>query len=656
MKVLITSALLYANGQMHLGHLAGAYLPADCFARFCRLQGRDVHFLSGSDEYGVAITLSAEMEKRSPKEHVDHYHTLNKALFEALDFTFDIYARTTWEGHEATVSAFFNDLNANGYIEKKKTDQLYSPKEERFLADRYVIGTCPKCGYEKARGDECPSCASSFEATDLKNPKSKLSGASLELKETTHWFLRFDKLKNQLQPWLDAKPWKPSVKHFAKNYIDDLEPRSITRDLKWGIPVPLKEADGKVFYVWFDAPIGYISASREWAPERWQDYWCDPKTRHVQFIGKDNIPFHAIFFPGMIMGQNTPYKTVDELPANEFLNLEGKQFSKSDGWTIDLKEMIDRYGSDVIRYTTAAISPESSDSEFTWKGFQQLANGDLVGKLGNFAHRTLTFCAKWSDGQVPNADLRPEDRAFLEQVLDAKNRVAKAYDSFHLRQACTLIMGICSLCNVYFDNQKPWVKAKEESEHPAMLSVLRACLEALETIAITLSPICPNAAQKLWALIGQKDTLDSWEPKSPLQTGATLPKPTPLFTKIEDSMINEELSKLHQSLAPQVTFDEFSKMELVVGKVLEAEKVAKSSKLLKLIIDIGSSTRQIVSGIAKNYSPEDMLGKHVIVIANLKPTKLMGIESAGMVLCGDRADGGIYVPSIEALPPGTRLC
>lgn len=651
MKVLITSALLYANGQMHLGHLAGAYLPADCFARFCRLQGRDVHFLCGSDEYGVAITLSAELEKRSPKEHVDHYHALNKSLFNKLDFSFDIYARTTWEGHQKTTCEFFHDLDTNGYIEKKTTEQLYSAQEGRFLADRYVVGTCPKCGFEQARGDECPSCASSFEATDLKNPRSKLTGAPLSLKETTHWFLRFDKLSQPLSEWIASKDWKPNVKRFAKNYIDNLEPRSITRDLDWGIPVP--GAKGKVFYVWFDAPIGYISASREWNPEKWRDYWCDPKTRHVQFIGKDNIPFHAVFFPGMLLGQNQPYKTVDELAANEFLNLEGKQFSKSDGWTIDLAEMIETYGADKIRFATAAIAPETSDSEFTWQGFQQICNGDLVGKLGNFAHRTLTFCAKWSEGKVPPGDLRPEDTAFLTQVALAQAQVAESFDHHRLRAATSEIMQMCSLCNVYFDTQKPWILAKDPAKKPAMLSVLRACLEALEMIATALSPICPASADRLWAMIGQTGTIETWEPKAPLQAGRPLPDPTPLFTKIEDSMIEKELVKLMKN--QEITFDEFTKIELIVGKIIEAEPVAKSTKLLRLIVDMGESKRQIVSGIAKYYSAEDVIDKHVVVVANLKKAKMMGVESEGMVLCGEREDGGPLLLSVDNLGIGTRL-
>jgi methionyl-tRNA synthetase len=358
-KILITSALPYANGQLHFGHIAGAYLPADCYARFARLQGSDVLYICGSDEYGIAITLSADLAGRSPQAHVDLFHAINKDLFAQLNFSFDHFSRTTWKGHVPTVQQFFLDLLAHGYIEERVTDQLYSPQDNRFLADRYVVGTCPKCGFTEARGDECQRCGSSYEATDLKNPRSKLTNAPLVLKATKHWFLLFDRFKDQLTQWLAEKNWKANVRNFAQSYIDDLKPRAITRDGEWGIPIPLPGTEGKVLYVWFDAPIGYISATQEWAqlngkPDAWKDYWLDPETTYVQFIGKDNIPFHAVFFPAMEMGQNQPYKKVDQLPANEFLNLEGRQFSKSDGWTIDLADFFQNFTADQIRYTLAA--------------------------------------------------------------------------------------------------------------------------------------------------------------------------------------------------------------------------------------------------------------------------------------------------------------
>src|SRR5579872_6152424 len=405
-RVLITSALPYANGPLHFGHIAGAYLPGDCYARFQRLQGKEVLYICGSDEHGVAITLSAETAGRTPQEHVDHYHGVLQQFFQQLHFSSDHYSRTTWKGHRVTTQEFFNDLLKNGYIEEKITDQLYSENDQKFLADRYVVGTCPKCKFEEARGDECQRCGASYEATDLIHPRSKITGAPLVLKKTNHWFLRFDLFKDQLKEWLTTKKWKSNVLNFAQSYVDELRPRAITRDSNWGIPVPLDSAQGKVFYVWFDAPIGYISATREWAekkgtPEAWKEWWCAPKTKLVQFIGKDNIPFHAVFFPAMIMGQNQPYKLVDELPANEFYNLEGRQFSKSEGWYIDLDSFFQKFTADQIRYAIAANAPESQDAEFTWKDFQMRCNAELLGKYGNLAHRTLVFAAAQCEAAVP---------------------------------------------------------------------------------------------------------------------------------------------------------------------------------------------------------------------------------------------------------------
>ncbi len=406
-KVLITSALLYANGTIHFGHLAGAYLPGDCYARFERLKGNDVAFICGSDEYGIAITMSAEVAGRPPREHVDYYHALNKKLFEQLQISFDHYSRTTWPGHVEPTHQFFTDLLNNGFIEARVTDQLYSEDDKRFLADRYVIGTCPKCGFAEARGDECPSCGASYDATDLKNPRCKLTGGPLVLKKTKHWFLLLEKFKDKLTDWLVKKDWKPNVINFVKSYIDDLRARPITRDLQWGVPIPLPDTEGKVLYVWFDAPIGYISATKEWSlqkgdPDLWKKYWLDPETKLVNFIGKDNLTFHAVIFPSMCIGQNVSYKLVDELPANEFLKLEGRQFSKSDGMVCRSgRVFLYSYTSDHIRYMLAANAPETSDAEFTWKDFQQRCNVDLSGKFGNLVNRVLTFLQTRCDGIVP---------------------------------------------------------------------------------------------------------------------------------------------------------------------------------------------------------------------------------------------------------------
>ncbi|MBS0615977.1 MAG: methionine--tRNA ligase [Verrucomicrobia bacterium] len=540
-KVLITSALPYANGALHFGHIAGAYLPADCYARFCRLRGDDVLFICGSDEYGIPITINAEMAGRTPQQHVDIFHKVNKDLFAQLRMSFDNYSRTSWKGHIPTVQEFFTDLLNNGYIEPRTTKQLYSEKDGRFLADRYVTGTCPKCGFDAARGDECPKCAASYEATDLINPRSKISGGPLVAKPTKHWFLRFDLFAEKLREWIATKNWKPSVTHFAMSYVDDLKARAITRDGEWGVPIPLPDTEGKVLYVWFDAPIGYISATKEGFPDTWQNYWLKDDVQYVQFLGKDNIPFHAVFFPAMVMGQNKPYKQVDDIAANEFLNLEGRQFSKSDGWTIDLDRFFEHFTADQIRYVLAANAPETQDSEFTWKDFQTRCNSELLGKYGNLANRVLVFIANKAEGRVPEQEF---DTDFINKVKELAKLAAEAYSTYHLRKASQLVMEIAAAGNVYFDGEKPW-----KIEDPAKKGkVLRSCLECLKILALVSSPIVPDAAQKLWQMLGQKEALskENWDAvlKTPLKAGLALPKPEVLFKRVEDAIIQEEIDKL----------------------------------------------------------------------------------------------------------------
>lgn len=655
-KILVTSALPYANGPLHFGHIAGAYLPADCYARYQRLKGKDVLYVCGSDEHGVAITLSAEVAGRTPKEHVDFFHKVNQELFRKLSFSFDHYSRTTWQGHVEPAQRYFLDLLDNGYIEEKVTDQLYSEQDERFLADRYVVGTCPTCGFTEARGDECPKCAASFEATQLINPRSKITGSALTLKATKHWFLRLDLFKEQLTEWLEKKDWKPNVVKFVRHYVDNLHPRAITRDSNWGIPVPLPNAEGKVLYVWFDAPIGYISASMEWAQklgdsDRWKDYWCDPKTKLVHFIGKDNIPFHAVIFPAMTMGQNGSFKLVDELPANEFLNLEGRQFSKSDGWSIDLEDFFERYTSDQIRYTIAANAPESSDSDFTWKDFQGRCNSELVGKWGNLINRVLVFVSKHAGGQVPalEQDLEDEDRLFLQSMKEKVDEIDASYARFRLRRASQLIMELAQLGNGYFDWKQPWKDAKDPTRSARLKTTLSCCLECLKALAITSFPIIPDAASKLWQLLGIQDRIEEahWDRfKQGLQPGTSLPKPEILFQKIETEQIEKEIEALKGmkqdtdakgSYAPikdPIGIDTVDKLDLRVGKVISSEKVPKSKKLLKLGVDIGLEVRTVVAGLGGSYTPSDLLGKKVVIVANLKPAKLMGVTSEGMLLAG----------------------
>jgi methionyl-tRNA synthetase len=553
-KILITSALPYANGPLHFGHIAGAYLPADCYARFQRLMKQDVLFICGSDEHGVAITMSAELAGRTPKEHVDIYHEVIQNFFKQLGISFDHYSRTTWEGHIKPTQEYFLELLANGYIEPRVTEQLFSESEQKFLADRYVTGTCPKCGFADARGDECPSCGASYDASDLVNPRSKLSNAPLVRKETKHWFLLLEKFKDRLSAWIDTKAWKPNVVNFVKGYIDEIHARAITRDSEWGIPVPLPEAQGKVLYVWFDAPIGYISSTMEWAqqqgnPEAWKDYWEDPETKLVHFIGKDNIPFHAVIFPAMTMGQNKPLKLVDELPANEFYKLEGRQFSKSDGWYVDLEDFFTKYSVDQIRYTIASNAPETSDSEFIWKDFQMRCNGDLLGKLGNLVNRVLVFTRNQCEGRVPSMDaLEPVDTELLETLRRLTEEAKEAYSQFKLRRASQILMEATQAGNVYFDLKKPWKDAKDPERRVAMETTVALSIECIKTVALLAYPIIPTTADKIWKQLGFETSIEAEGFEkialSQIPAGQVLGTPEILFRRIEDAEIEAEVAKL----------------------------------------------------------------------------------------------------------------
>ena len=673
MKILITSALPYANGPLHFGHIAGAYLPGDCYARFQRLQGNDVLYVCGSDEHGVAITLSASLAKRTPKEHVDIFHEINQKLFKKLEFSFDYYSRTTWEGHIPTTQKFFHALNDRGLIEEKTENHLYSEGERRFLADRYVVGTCPKCGFQEARGDECQNCASSYEAMDLKNPRSKLTGSPLVLKPSNHLYLRFDHFKKQLAKWIKEKPWKDNVVNFAMQYIDDLRSRAITRDSDWGIPVP--GYPGKVFYVWFDAPIGYVSATKEWAeiqgkPKAWEEYWFDPDCKLVNFIGKDNIPFHAVFFPAMLMGQDDPYILPDEIPANEFFNLEGRQFSKSDGWTIDLEDFFKRYTPDQARYAIAANAPETSDSEFSWKDFQMRCNAELLGKLGNFVNRVLVFINAHTKGRVPP---KHEGSEIFQKEMEGLVAVAaSSFECFQLRKACQTLIELAQAGNAYFDHKKPWVLAKEPSLEDELETTLAMSIECIKNLALVASPIIPETAQKIWEMLGFKTGLarENWKEitDTPVLERQKLGEIHILFKKVEDMEIEEQIKKLgeavkkeeektlshFQPLKTEIEYGDFDQIDFRIGQILEAEKVPKSKKLLKLLVDLGFEKRTIISGISLNYEPDGLIGKKVIVVANLKPAKLMGVKSQGMILAAS-LDKDLELPEIQDLPPGSQV-
>jgi methionyl-tRNA synthetase len=680
-KILITSALPYANGPLHFGHIAGAYLPGDCYARFQRLQGNDVLYICGSDEYGVAITLSADLAKRTPQQHVDLFHEVNKNFFKKLNFSFDHYSRTTWPGHIPTVHQYFLDLLKNGFIESRITDQLYSEADQKFLADRYVVGQCPRCGFQNARGDECPECGASYDATDLINPRSKLTNSPLVHKPTKHWFLLLEKFKEQLTEWIDSKKWKPNVVHFVKGYINELHARSITRDSTWGVSVPLPDTEGKILYVWFDAPIGYISATKQWAqeignPDRWKEYWLDQKTKLVNFIGKDNIPFHAAIFPAMTMGQNEPYKLVDELPANEFYKLEGRQFSKSDGWYIDLEDFLNRYTVDQIRYTIAANAPETADSEFTWKDFQMRCNAELLGKYGNLVNRVLVFAHNKCGGAMPaQVNLQAVDKEFMEKIRALVHQAEENYRSFKLRSVSQTIMELAHLGNAYFDHKKPWADAKQPETLPAMNATIACCLECLKALALISSPIIPETANRVWHMLGYPNNLQDMSWSKIMQThvpaGQKLKEPVILFKKIEDDQIMQEIEKLHamanktSAVAPKqavevppikqaVDIEDVKKLDLRVGIVLEAITVPKSKKLLKLLVDIGVEKRTIVAGISQHYQPEQLIGKRIVIVANLKPAILMGIQSQGMVLAAG-LDNTLELPHIQNLPAGSPV-
>jgi methionyl-tRNA synthetase len=582
-----------------------------------------------------------------------------------------------------TTQQFFKDLMENGYIEEKVTDQLYSEQDHKFLADRYVVGTCPNCGYDQARGDECQRCGASYEATELEKPRSKISGAPLIYKKTKHWFLRFELFKERLAEWIEKKDWKANVVNFARHYIDDLHARAITRDSAWGIPVPLKEAQGKVFYVWFDAPIGYISATQDWAqtrgtPEAWKNYWCDPQVKLVQFIGKDNIPFHAVFFPSMCMGQNQPYKLVDELPANEFYNLEGRQFSKSDGWYIDLDTFFEQFTPDQIRYTIASNAPESQDSEFTWKDFQSRCNSELLGKYGNLVNRVLVFAANHCSAKIPTRQALSEiDQQFLAEINQLADEAAAAFEKFHLRRASQIMMQIAQTGNVYFDGKQPWKTAKNPETRPEMENTIYCCLECIKTLALVSSSIIPDTAEKVWHLLGFHSTLSTqnWDRilQEHLKPGTPLPKPEILFKRIEDDVIEAEIDKLKRlgskkenqpkvvaekklaSIKSEINIDDVRKLDLRVGQILSVERVPKSKKLLKLQVDIGLETRQIVSGIGEAFSDLDTLkGKKVIIVANLKAALLMSIESQGMLLTAETTNG-LELPSLIDAPNGSQI-
>lgn len=653
-KVLVTSALPYANGKIHLGHLSGAYLPADIYVRYKRLNGDDIVYICGSDEHGVPITITADKEKVTPKEIIDRYHEANKNAFEKFGMSFDIYSRTSLPIHHQTAQEFFKCFYDQGLLVEKKSLQFYDEKVKMFLPDRYVEGTCPRCGNEEARSDECEKCGSLYDPSELKNPKSKITGETPILKETSHYFFPLGKYQKRLEEYIaemsEKYGWKENVLQYCRGWFNDgLKDRAVTRDLDWGVKVPLDGVQNKVLYVWFEAVLGYISATKELSfqkgnPDFWKNYWQDEKTKYIAFIGKDNVVFHTIIFPAMLMAWNDAredkFVLPQNVPANEFLNFEGKKFSKSRGWGIDVDEFLELFPADLLRYTLAANLPENKDTDFYWKEFQARTNGELADILGNFINRTLTFTFKHFDGKVPQRNkLEKIDEEMLSLLKEAPAKISDLLERFKIKDAVFEMLNVARAGNKYFNDSEPWKTSKSDKEKCA--TTINICLNAIYTLAEIFEPVIPFTSKKIFEMLNAKPT--EWQKcgEANIPVGQKLNDPQILFNKIEDKIIDEQINKLPKveeqpkELVEEISIDEFKKVKLRVAQIIAAENVKKSDKLLKLQIDLGNEKRQLVAGIAKSYSPEELIGKKILVVANLKPAKLFGIESQGMVLALD---------------------
>lgn len=674
-RTLITTALPYANGPVHIGHLAGVYVPADIYARYLRLKGQDVIMIGGSDEHGVPITIKAKAEGVTPQDIVDRYHKIIKDSFAELGISFDIYSRTTSDIHARTASEFFRRLYDNGQFVEKTSMQLFDEKANQFLADRYVTGECPHCHAEGAYGDQCEKCGTSLNATDLINPKSAITGNTPVLRETKHWYLPLDRWQSALEKWiLDGhKEWKTNVYGQCKSWLDlGLQPRAVSRDLDWGVPVPVEGADGKVLYVWFDAPIGYISNTIELLPDSWEKWWKDSDTRIINFIGKDNIVFHCIVFPAMMMAYGDNFQLPDNVPANEFLNLEGDKISTSRNWAIWLHEYLRDFPGkqDVLRYVLTANAPETKDNDFTWRDFQARNNSELVAILGNFVNRAMVLTFKYFDGIVPQpGELADVDRAAIAEIRQSVEALTAALDTFHFREALKEAMNIARIGNRYLQETEPWKVAKTDPER--VKTILNVALQICANIAIAFEPFLPFMSEKLRRMLSLGNiSWDSLGAADIVAAGTQLRQPELLFEKIEDDVIQAQLDRLAaikeqnklkawqpEPQAAPVDFDTFLKLDIRVGKVLECQAVPKADKLLRFLIDDGMGTRTIVSGIAKYYKPEDLVGKQVCFIANFPPRKLKGVESQGMILSAENPDGTLTVISpADTLTPGSKIC
>ncbi|WP_047418490.1 methionine--tRNA ligase [Cellulophaga sp. Hel_I_12] len=683
----ITAALPYTNGPIHIGHLAGVYVPADIYSRYLRLTGKDVAFVCGSDEHGVAISMKAKKEGITPKEVIDKYHAIIKQSFQDFGITFDNYSRTSAQIHHDTASEFFIKMHQQGDFIEETTEQLYDPEAQQFLADRYVTGTCPKCGHEEAYGDQCENCGSTLNATDLIDPKSTISGAIPTLKETKHWFLPLDRYEDFLKKWIlegHKNDWKSNVYGQCKSWIDDgLKPRAVTRDLDWGIPVPVEGGEGKVLYVWFDAPIGYVSSTKEWAAREgkdWEPYWKDENTKLVHFIGKDNIVFHCIIFPSILKAQGD-YILPDNVPANEFLNLEGHKISTSKNWAVWLHEYLVDFPNmqDVLRYTLTANAPETKDNDFTWKDFQARNNNELVAVFGNFINRVVVLTNKYYEGQVPPAgSFTKVDRETLAEIKKYPEIISSSLERYRFREAGQELMNLARLGNKYLADEEPWKVIKQDEDR--VKTIMFVALQISTALAVLSEPFLPFTSKKLKGILNLNVTstplsdlgleadgnrslewTDIVTKDSLIAANHQIGQAELLFSKVEDETIQIQLDKLeatkkanenaNKQIMPQkdtITFEDFSKLDLRVGTIIEAEKMPKANKLLVLKVDTGIDVRTIVSGIAESFTPTEIIGKKVTVLVNLAPRALRGVESEGMILMTENTDGKLVFVNPDA--------
>ncbi|MCP4910951.1 MAG: methionine--tRNA ligase [Bacteroidetes bacterium] len=672
----ITSALPYANGPIHIGHLAGVYVPADIYARYLRMNDMDVLFIGGSDEHGVPITIKARQLGVSPQDIVDKYHNIIKKSFEEFGISFDVYSRTSNPIHHKTASEFFKKLYDDGKFIEKTNEQYYDEENKQFLADRYITGTCPHCGNENAYGDQCENCGTSLSPLELINPKSALSGNIPVLKETKHWYLPLDNYEEWLSEWIikgHKNDWKPNVYGQVKSWIDQgLKPRAVTRDLDWGVKVPVKDAEGKVLYVWFDAPIGYISAAKEWSEKTgkdWKPYWKDKESKMLHFIGKDNIVFHCIIFPAMLKAEGS-FILPENVPANEFLNLENNKISTSRNWAVWLHEYLEDFPGkqDVLRYVLTANAPETKDNDFTWKDFQARNNNELLAVFGNFVNRTLVLTQKYYDGIVPDcSDFGNISKETLDEIAKFPQLIGSSIERYRFREALNELMNLARLGNKYLTDMEPWKLAKSDPEKVKEIMVVS--LQIVTNLAILSEPFLPFTSKKLSNLLNISEY--KWKEAGSadiLKAGHKINKPELLFERIEDSTIEQQVQKLMDTkldaqeqlsanpAKSEIEFDDFMKMDIRTGTILEAEKVAKTKKLLKLVVDTGIDKRTVVSGIAEYYDAEKIVGKKVSILVNLAPRKLRGVESQGMILMAEDTDGKLcFVSPVDDVQNGSEI-